>query len=186
MKRRSFLSWLPFTGLSIPFFGSKALAKEPEEDRLTKYAVGQHQLICEQLGVSSSPDEDGDTAFEAVMRLFGEDNTTDLPTLTENVDIEEFFKGIPWTDQKIQHQGLVKWTYEFRERQAWLPLKWAIPDPRNSDNTIYGRVSVIQRRATENDAGVEIKHLFHARINPCEKSLKVPRPDLFYYASQLK
>ena len=40
-----------------------------EKKRLRKYAVDQHSLICDELEVSPSPDDEGDTAFEAVMRL---------------------------------------------------------------------------------------------------------------------
>ena len=34
-----------------------------------EYAIGQHDLICEALEVGVSPDDPGDTAFEAVVRL---------------------------------------------------------------------------------------------------------------------
>lgn len=40
--------------------------------RVSKYANDQHELICDLLGVSPSPDEPGDTAFEAVVRLQAE------------------------------------------------------------------------------------------------------------------
>ena len=33
------------------------------------YAVDQHSLICDLLGVSESPDDPGKTAFEAVVAL---------------------------------------------------------------------------------------------------------------------
>jgi hypothetical protein len=37
--------------------------------RRTRYAVGQHDLICKLLGVGNSPDDPGKTALEAVMDL---------------------------------------------------------------------------------------------------------------------
>lgn len=46
--------------------------KKKQKKRLRKYAVGQHDLICEVLKVSPSPDEAGPTALEAVMRLINE------------------------------------------------------------------------------------------------------------------
>lgn len=44
------------------------------------YDRGQHQLICEYLGVSDDPDAPGDTAFEAVVRL---KESKDLPSCSQ-------------------------------------------------------------------------------------------------------
>lgn len=41
----------------------------PPTEPTILYALDQHKLICELLGVSESPDEPGDTAFEAVVAL---------------------------------------------------------------------------------------------------------------------
>ena len=43
--------------------------KKKKLRRSTKYDTGQHELICEALKVSPSPDAPGDTAFEAVCEL---------------------------------------------------------------------------------------------------------------------
>lgn len=37
--------------------------------RQEQYAVGQHALLCELLGVSANPDAPGKTAYEAVLDL---------------------------------------------------------------------------------------------------------------------
>lgn len=38
-------------------------------ERLTKYAAGQHDLACEDLGIGKSPDDPGPTLHEAVVDL---------------------------------------------------------------------------------------------------------------------
>ena len=43
--------------------------KKKKLRRSAKYDIGQHELICEALKVSPSPDAPGDTAFEAVCEL---------------------------------------------------------------------------------------------------------------------
>ncbi len=43
--------------------------KKTKLRRSAKYDIGQHELICEALKVSPSPDAPGDTAYEAVCEL---------------------------------------------------------------------------------------------------------------------
>ena len=43
--------------------------KKKKFRRSAKYDIGQHELICEALKVSPSPDAPGDTAYEAVCEL---------------------------------------------------------------------------------------------------------------------
>ena len=45
------------------------IRKSVKRRRSTKYDIGQHELICEALKVSPSPDAPGDTAYEAVCGL---------------------------------------------------------------------------------------------------------------------
>jgi hypothetical protein len=49
-----------------------------------RYAVGQHDLICEVLGVGNSPDDPGKTALEAVMDLRAE--AAFYPDLVAEID----------------------------------------------------------------------------------------------------